>query len=187
MFKFIKNFRHKHPNILLAFIYVIVITLIIMAFNRFFYSPIMVVGSSMSPALSDNDLIIVNKIVYDFNEIERFDIVVFPYKYDHSLNMVKRIVGLPGETVEIKNNVIYIDDSPLEEYYGFYDKDFESKYENLSPITLSIDEYFVMGDNRNVSEDSRSEDVGPVKADTIIGRAVFRMWPFNGIGSLEYQ
>ena len=110
---------------------------------------------------------------------------MFKYKYDIHTRYIKRVIGLPGETVEIKDNTIYINGEELKEYYGYYDS--EKKMDDYAAYTLRTDEYFVLGDNREHSVDSRSGDVGPVERDMIIGRAAFRLWPFKAVGSLKYQ
>ena len=182
------NFRNKHRAIVSGVIYIILIIFIAVIFNNYFYSPMRVTGVSMKPSLSDADIIIVDKISYKFTEPKRYEKVVFPYKYNNNTKYVKRVIGLPGETILIKEGIIYIDGKELTESYGIYEnqKD-EHKYANYGPVKLSKDEYFVMGDNRDNSDDSRSDDVGKVKRDTILGRAVLRIWPFNSIGSLKYQ
>ncbi len=143
-------------------------------------------GESMEPALEDGDNLIVDKITYRFNDPERFDIIVFPFKYKENTYYIKRIIGLPGETVQIDNDgTIYINDEPLTENYGKEVMlDPGSAY---SPITLDDDEYFVLGDNRNNSSDSRSTSVGLIKRDNIIGRAWLRIWPFSEWGILKHQ
>ena len=146
-----------------------------------------VIGSSMAPTLTDGDNLVVDKLTYKFREPRRGDIIVFPYKYNNKLNVIKRIIGMPGDTIEIKDNVIYINGEVLKEFYGYYDESIPPKYPDVAPVMLSFDEYFVMGDNRNISDDSRSNDIGLIKSDDIIGKAVFRLWPLNSFGSLEYQ
>lgn len=177
---------------LLKFVsFVIIIGIIVWLFNMFLYAPTFINGDSMKPALSDGDIVIIDKISYRFDDIERFDIVAFKYKYDYSQTYVKRVIGMPGETIYMKDNEIYIlneetgEYEQLKEYYGFYRG--ENKYPDCELITLGEDEYFVLGDNRNESEDSRSSGVGAVKRELIIGKAIFRVLPFNGIGSLKYQ
>lgn len=177
----------KKKGLIHGAVYIICIVIIALIWNSFLFSPLKVIGESMNPALRDGDIVMVNKISYSLNGADRFDMVLFPYKYDNSRNFIKRIIGLPGETIEIKDGVIYIDGEELEEYYGIYDGNEITRYSKYGPVTLADDEYFVMGDNRNHSDDSRSEDVGPVKADDIIGKISFRIWPFDGIGSLKHQ
>ena len=179
-------------KMLLKFLgFVIIIGVIVWLFNIFLYAPTIINGDSMKPALSDGDIIIIDKITYKLKDIERFDIVAFKYKYDHSQMYIKRVIGMPGETIYMEDNKIYILNKEtgqyeqLKEYYGYYKG--ENKYPDCEPVTLGEDEYFVLGDNRNDSEDSRSSGVGAVKRELIIGKALFRILPFNGIGSLKYQ
>ena len=143
-------------------------------------------GSSMEPMLTSGDNLIVDKISYRFNEPERYDIIVFPFKYEEKTYYIKRIIGLPGETVQIDDaGNIYIDGELLEESYG---KEVINDSGRASePITLQDDEYFVLGDNRNDSSDSRVESVGNIKRDDIIGRAWVRIYPFDSIGVLKHQ
>ena len=143
-------------------------------------------GSSMEPKLSNEDNLIVDKITYRFHEPERFDIIVFPFRYDKQTFYIKRIIGLPGETVYIdEEGIIYIDDEPLIENYG--KETIEDPGRAYVPITLGEDEYFVMGDNRNNSSDSRDPAVGNIKRDSIIGRAWLRMWPLDKFGLIRHR
>lgn len=143
-------------------------------------------GESMTPTLEDGDNLIVDKITYRFKDPERFDIIVFPYRYDEKTYYIKRIIGMPGETVYInEKGDIYINDELLEESYGKEVIRYRGRAEE--PITLGEDEYFVMGDNRNGSSDSREEDVGNISRDEIIGRAWVRIYPFDQIGVLKHQ
>ncbi len=145
-------------------------------------------GASMEPTLSDEDNLIVDKITYRFHDPERFDIIVFPYKFKEKTYFIKRIIGLPGETVQIDaEGNIYIDGEILEESYGR--EVISAEHIGLAgePITLGADEYFVMGDNRNNSTDSRVAQVGNIKRDDIIGRAWLRIWPFDRFGILKHQ
>ena len=118
-------------------------------------------GTSMEYTLSDGDNLIVDKITYRFHKPERFDIVVFPFKHKEDTYYIKRIIGMPGETVQIdQNGVIYIDGEELEESYGR--EIIQDPGEAADPIELGADEYFVLGDNRNASSDSRDPSVGKV-------------------------
>lgn len=180
------EFFRKYHNLIRVFGFIILVTLIVTFFINCVYSPVIVVGDSMNPTLNENDFILVNSF-HGADDLERFDIIVFPYKYNNKLNVIKRIIGMPGDTIEIKDNVIYINGEVLKEFYGYYDESIPPKYPDVAPVMLSFDEYFVMGDNRNISDDSRSNDIGLIKSDDIIGKAVFRLWPLNSFGSLEYQ
>lgn len=140
-------------------------------------------GSSMYPTLEDGDQLIADKITYRFKDPERFDIIIFPYQYADKTYFIKRIIGLPGETVRIDDEGnIYINGTLLKENYGYE----RMEYAGLAAeeIQLADDEYFVLGDNRNVSEDSRYPDVGCIKREDIIGRAWLRIYPFSKFGLL---
>ena len=149
-------------------------------------------GPSMESTLHDEDNILVEKLSYRFTDPDRFDIIVF-YHFDDMDNQdksdedaydlyVKRIIGLPGETVQIIGETIYINGEPLEEHYG---KDpITDPGVAQEMIVLGEDEYFVLGDNREVSKDSRSDEVRNIKRDLIVGRAWVRLYPFDKIGFL---
>lgn len=143
-------------------------------------------GSSMENTLSHADNLIVDKITYRFKEPERFDIIVFPVAYETETYYIKRIIGLPGETVRIDTEgTIYINEEILEESYGKAVIADPGRAEE--GITLGEDEYFVLGDNRNDSVDSRTEAVGNIKKENIVGRAWIRIWPLNKFGILKHQ
>ncbi len=173
-------------EILSTSLYLLVVLCITYLVIHFVGQRTQVSGSSMEPKLSNNDNLIVDKITYRFKDPERYDIIVFPFEYEDNTYYIKRIIGLPGETVYIdKEGNIYIDDEVLEEAYGReIIKEPGRAYE---PITLGDDEYFVMGDNRNNSTDSRDPSVGNIKKDRIIGRAWLRIWPFNKFGFIKHR
>ncbi len=140
-------------------------------------------GMSMSPTLKDKENLILDKISYRFRDPERYEIVVFPPKYKENTYYIKRVIGLPGETVQIRNGEVYIDGMRLEgdEAYG------KIKDPGLAaePFLLGEEEYFVLGDNRNDSIDSREPEVGAVRREDILGRAFFRLWPLSEFGFLS--
>lgn len=139
-------------------------------------------GESMMNTLMDGESLIVNKLSYKLGSPDRFDIVVFyPYgREDKEDYYVKRIIGLPGEKVQIIGSDIYINDEILEEHYG---KDPISDPGIFKePVTLGEDEFFVLGDNREISEDSRF--FGPVERKNLSGHAVLRVYPFDKFGLL---
>ena len=143
-------------------------------------------GSSMETTLSNGDHLIVDKISYRFHDPERYDIIVFPFQYDTDTYYIKRIIGMPGETVQIDDSgTIYIDGEVLEETYGR--EVIQNPGRASDPILLGDDEYFVMGDNRNNSSDSRDPSVGNIHRKDIIGRAFIRIWPFSKFGILKHQ
>ena len=173
-------------EILSTSLYLLVVLCITYLVIHFVGQRTQVSGSSMEPKLSNNDNLIVDKITYRFKDPERYDIIVFPFEYEDNTYYIKRIIGLPGETVYIDDDgTIYINDTALDETYGReVIKEPGRAYE---PITLGEDEYFVMGDNRNNSTDSRDPSVGNIKKDRIIGRAWLRIWPFNRFGFIKHR
>ena len=146
----------------------------------FLYQPVKVEGTSMAPLLSDQERIFINKFVYRFEPIQRGDVVVFWYPLDRSKSFIKRIIALPDEVVQIRNGVVTVDGKTLDEPYV------PPQYEDLSdygPVRVPRDMYFVMGDHRISSNDSRV--FGPVPSRAIYGRAVFAYWPVDHFGSLS--
>lgn len=142
-------------------------------------------GSSMETTLSDKDQLIVDKMTYRFRDPKRYDIVVFPYQYQDNTYYIKRIIGLPGETVQILSGMVYIDGMRLDEHYG--NEIMENPGIAKEPLTLGEDEYFVLGDNRNNSSDSRASDVGLIHRKDLIGRAWIRVWPLSQIGVIHHE
>jgi signal peptidase I len=146
----------------------------------FLYQPVKVEGTSMAPLLSDQERIFINKFVYRFEPIQRRDVVVFWYPLDRSKSFIKRVIGLPGESVEIRQGVVYVNGHAISEPYV------PPQYEDTSdygPIRVPKDCYFVMGDHRISSNDSRV--FGSVPIEYIYGRAVFAYWPVDHFGSLS--
>ena len=144
-----------------------------------------VIGDSMEPALSNGQEILINRFLYKLSSPKRGDVVVFlPNGNQNTHYYVKRIIGLPGETVQIINGKVYIDGELLEEDERF-DKMIDPGIAG-NEITLAGNEYFVLGDNRNSSEDSRSGNIGPIEKNTIIGKAWFHLKDTEGeIGFVE--
>jgi signal peptidase I len=146
----------------------------------FLYQPVKVEGTSMAPLLSDQERIFINKFVYKFESVQRGDVVVFWYPLDRSKSFIKRVIALPDETVQIRNGVVFVDGQSLYEPYV------PPQYEDLSdygPVRVPKGMYFVMGDHRISSNDSRV--FGPVPSRFIYGRAVFAYWPVDHFGSLS--
>ena len=145
-------------------------------------------GASMENTLHNGDNLIVDKLSYRFHDPERFDIIVFPFQFQDNTYYIKRIIGLPGETVQIMDDgSIYINGEKLEENYGMEVIQPETIGPAAEPIELGDDEYFVMGDNRNNSSDSRTDMVGNIKRENIIGKAWLRIWPVSDFGVLQHQ
>ncbi len=150
----------------------IIIIVIVVFIRTFIITPVKVNGSSMYPTLEGDEIMLLNKL----GSIDRFDIVVLKLDGDDD-NLIKRIIGMPGETVEIKENQIYINDELLEDPYGY------GVTYNIDPVTLGSDEYFILGDNRNISLDSRV--FGKIHESEIKGTTNFIMYPFSKIGKVE--
>ncbi len=142
-------------------------------------------GSSMETTLSDGDQLIVDKISYRFRDPKRYDIIVFPYQYEPNTYYIKRIIGLPGETIQIIDGYIYIDGEQLDEHYG--NELMNDPGIAAEPVTLGEDEYFVLGDNRNNSQDSRAVNVGVIHRKDILGRAWIRIWPLDSMGVIRHE
>src|SRR5690348_10258686 len=145
----------------------------------FLYQPVKVEGTSMAPLLSDQERIFINKFIYHFEPIERGDVVVFWYPLDRSKSFIKRVVGLPGESIEIRDGHVYINGQELADQYVPANYLDGSTY---APHRIPVDGYFVMGDHRDSSNDSRV--FGPVPRQFIYGKAVFAYWPADHFGSL---
>ncbi len=165
-------------------IYFIVVVTVVLLFNNYVAQQVQVDGSSMNMTLQDNDRLILEKLSYHFGDPERFDIIVFR-PFSTNKYYIKRVIGLPGETVQITDGTIYINGTELEEDYGM--EEMIDSGIAIEPLTLSKDEFFVLGDNRNNSQDSRDSEVGLVSRDSIAGRAYLRIWPLNKLEVLKHQ
>ena len=146
----------------------------------FVIQPVKVEGTSMQPQLSDQDRIFVNRFIYRFSEINRGDIVVFWYPRDRSKSFIKRVIGIPGDTVEIRKGFVYINGEPMNEpYLNPEFRDFQS----FDKVVVPREKYFVLGDHRNSSNDSRRW--GFVEKSLIYGKAIFSYWPVSHVGLVE--
>ena len=166
-------------------VYLLAVVAVTFLFVQFVGQRTHVNGDSMNVTLEDGDNLIVDKLSYRFSEPERYDIIVFPYQYQEKTYYIKRIIGMPGETVQIIDGMVYIDGEMLDESYGKEVMQYSGVASD--PIELGNDEYFVLGDNRNNSSDSRDPSVGNIKEDQIIGKAFIRIWPLNKFGILKHQ
>ena len=143
----------------------------------FLYQPVRVEGTSMLPRLVDQDRLFINKFVYHFEAIERGDVVVFHYPRDPQKSYIKRIIAVPGDRLRIDRGQVYVNDKLLSEPY------IPEEYRDtrsMDPVVIDRNEYFVMGDHRSISSDSR--EFGPVKKDLIYGKAAFVYWPTEDVG-----
>lgn len=143
-------------------------------------------GSSMENTLDNGDNLIVDKISYRLGSPKRFDVVVFPYPQNPSTYFIKRVIGLPGETVQIDSSgKIYINGQVLEENFGR--EVISNPGLAQEPIKLGEDQYFVLGDNRNNSMDSRDSRVGLISGKSMVGKAFLRIWPLNKFGLVRHS
>jgi len=143
----------------------------------FLYQPVKVEGTSMAPQLHDQDRLFINKFAYNFEKIERDDVVVFYYPRDTQKSYIKRVIGLPGDTVRIANGQVFVNRKALTEPYV------PERYRDvrsMDEFRVPEGEYFVMGDHRSISSDSR--DFGPVERGLIYGKAAFVYWPREEMG-----
>ena len=169
-------------ELLSLIIYIGIVVLICFLIITFVGRRTTVHGSSMEPTLQSGDSLWINMLAYRFGDPERYDIIVFPYQDE--VHYIKRIIGLPGETVQIsETGDISINGELLKEPIKF-DRIRDNGIA-ANPITLGPDEYFVLGDNRNNSRDSRWADVGNIKRDKIVGKAVFRLTPLKKFGGID--
>lgn len=153
--------------------YIIIIVVVILI-RTFLFTPIIVNGSSMSPTLKGNEIMILNKISLKTTPLKRYDIVVLK---DHNSYLIKRVIGLPGETIKSVDDQIYINNKVLDDRFG---KGVTGDFEE---IKIPDNMYYVLGDNRLVSNDSRS--FGPIKMDELTGRTNLVIYPFNKIGLIK--
>lgn len=157
----------------------IIIILVVVLVRSIIITPVIVSGNSMKPNLNDGELLLVRKIGYNEKTIKRFDIVVI--KKDKE-EIIKRVIGLPGEHISYKNNKLYVNDKLVTEDYTHLDtKDFNLE-EICTCSTIPEGKYLVLGDNRPISKDSRS--IGLIDEKDIIGKSVFRLWPISKIGTI---
>ncbi|MBE5925236.1 MAG: signal peptidase I [Lachnospiraceae bacterium] len=164
----------------------ITLIVIIMAYSivTFGMQSVKMIGQSMSPALNNNDTLLLNKGAYSFRDPKRYDIIAFKLKEDaDGYFNIKRIVGLPGETIQIKSGSVFINGESLRDIP--FDSLIMTEGLALEPITLKENEYFVLGDNCNNSEDSRYINIGNISAKEIKGKVVFRIMPRTDIGRVK--
>lgn len=164
-----------------ALVIAVVLALFIITFIA---QSFLVQGSSMVPTLHDGERLLVDKLTWRFREPKRGEIVVFRYPSDPRRKFIKRIIGIPGDQVLIKQGYVYINGQRLEESY-VNGPTFGAFYRDWGPVEVTPGHYFVLGDNRTNSDDSRYEDVGLVDRKLLVGRALIRYWPLTEIGVLQ--
>jgi signal peptidase I len=159
---------------------VVLSSLLVFTVFLFFYQPVQVEGTSMLPLLKNHERIVVNKIAYHVESIQRGDIIVFRYPLDPAESFIKRVIGLPGDWVNIKDGQVYVNGKRLSEPYvlpAYLDN------ESYSPVHVAPNHYYVLGDHRDFSNDSRKW--GTVARKNIYGKAVFAYWPLSDMGSIH--
>lgn len=162
-------------RVLLEVVETIILALILFVAINFLTARIRVDGSSMEPNFHDGDYVVVNRLAYRMGDIQRGDVIVFPYPLHEEDDYIKRVIGLPGDHVAVYGGVVYVNGEALDETYIM-----EKPNSDLAEIVVPEGYVYVMGDNRNASSDSRSW--GPLKIEKIIGKAIFRYWPFSTMG-----
>ncbi len=175
----IKDQRQRGKSILREIVETVLLTLLIFLAIRALIQNFRIEGTSMEPNLHDSQYLIINKLVYYLHPPERGDVVVFHYPRNPRRDFIKRIVGLPGEKVEVKGERLFINDEELEEPYALHTGGYA-----WGPQRLGEDEYFVLGDNRNSSSDSRNW--GPLPRDAIVGKAWISYWPPKYLGLVPH-
>lgn len=179
-----KKKSKKFGFLLELLVYAVIIVLCITVVPRYVIQRTQVDGISMKNTLHNEESLLVEKVTYRFKDPERFDIITFyPNGRDEEEYYIKRVIGLPGEKIQISGDTIYINGEVLEEDYGR--QPMEEEGIAAEPILLGADEFFVLGDNRNESIDSRSEEVGVVKRENIDGHAILRIYPLSAFGTIQ--
>ncbi len=171
-------------NVLVVMVCIFVAFILASVVTSFVAHPTKVEGESMETTLTDGDTVIIQKMSYYFGSPERYDVVVFPV-YNSDTYYIKRVIGLPGETVQIEEGKVFINGKELEDDTYGKDEYIDDPGDAAEPITLASDEYFVLGDNRNMSTDSRNSYVGVIKKRSIAGKAWKRVLPFSKFGSIK--
>lgn len=177
-------YKMKSNTIVTVMLYLLGVVLLSTCLTMFVTQRAVVDGNSMCDTLENGDNLLVNKLLYRVSDPERFDIIVFPNPNIKHSYLIKRIIALPGETVRITpKGFIIVNDEPLVETYGR--EVIKEPGAAVETINLAEDEYFVLGDNRNYSADSRDLSIGNVKRSNIIGKVKLRIWPLDAVGVVE--
>ncbi len=178
-----ESFAQSFKQSLWEFVkFIVIAALIVVPIRLWVAQPFIVNGSSMLPTFENGEYLIVDEFSYHFRQPERGEVIIFRYPQDHSKFFIKRIIGLPGERLEIKNSKIHIYNAEFPEGFTLGESYIgKNVFMADTSVTLNKTEYFVLGDNRGMSSDSRYW--GPLANDLLIGRAWLRLWPFNRISA----
>ncbi len=171
-------FKSNTVRTILSYILIIVVVVLI---RMFIFDPVRVDGTSMDTTLKSGEIMILNKIYYRKNDIKRFDIIVID---EGDRDLIKRVIGLPGETIAYRKNKLYINGEEISDPYPSTKTD-DFRIESIGFTKIPNDSYFVMGDNRAVSADSRVSEIGVIKKSKIKGRAKLVIWPIKKFGFVK--
>lgn len=174
--EFLKSEKFRE---ILSYVLIVVVVILI---RVFIFDPVRVDGPSMDTTLAQGQILILDKVKYRKDDIKRFDIVVVKV---NNKKLIKRVIGLPNEKVDIKDNKIYINGKVLKENYGSSKADDYNFEEKMGMEKLPGNGYFVVGDNRAISADSRYEEVGFIRREQILGKVSIRIWPFTKFGKVK--
>lgn len=181
--RFSKQFILK---LLITLVEAVIVVFLAFTITRYGLEKMTVSGEYMSPTLKSGDCVLINKLSYRFHKIHRNDVIVVRQTgSEHSYFSLERVIGLPGERVQIKEGQVYINDKKLKEKLSYPLMDNGGLAEDV--VTLDKNEYFVLGDNRNHSQDSRDPYVGVLKRSDLLGRAFIRIYPLNKFGVIKHE
>jgi signal peptidase I len=175
-----RTYKHYLKYIILDILIAAVVAVLLITYVASAYK---IEGNSMQSVLRDQERVIISKWGINSGNIDRYDIVVLYKPDDPKKSIIKRVIGLPEEIIEIRNGDVYINHNKLPEPYLKKRRDLMYRSINMKPLLIGKDNYFVIGDNRPVSQDSRT--FGPVPQKYIYGRILFRYWPFSRFGKVE--
>lgn len=175
-YKFKFYFKYILVNIFIA-------VLIVLFLNNYIVSAAKIEGNSMQPSLKSKDRVLISKFLKKSNNIKRFDIIVFNKPREPKISIIKRVIGLPNEIIKIENGNVYINNTLLKQTFLFKEKLFLKKSLNIKALKISENHFFVLGDNRNNSNDSRA--FGPVPEKNISGKVFLRYWPLSKFGKIK--
>jgi len=172
----VKMILYNFFNFLKTIALIVILAFII---RIFLIQPFIVEGQSMDPAFSDRDYLITEKVSYHFKDPVRGEVIIFHPPEDPNINYIKRVVGLPGDKIQIKDGGVYINGQRLIEPYLASNEGTLVPNQTYSSLTLNSNQFYVLGDNRNHSRDSR--ELGPIPRENIVSHVWFRLYPFNKI------
>ena len=169
-------------NILEWVISISIAVVIFLLINNFVFKSAQVQGASMEPTYTHQDRVIVNRFIFNFTDPQLGDVIAFPYAADPTQQYIKRIVGMPGDEMDMRDGFVYRNGVRLDDAFSGY-RAFHGTV--TFPLTVEEDRFFVLGDNRQISEDSRFHAVGNVPREDILGRVGFRWFPLNRFGFVD--